>query len=151
MGAPHISQFGKFCVVQACGLSTATAAGTGDNSAVTGATIDRLEFGSCKLVIAYKTTLGSLETLKYAVAMEDSVNSNMSSSTTTTLQATTTAATGVLTGNVNEITFDVDLSGKGRYIRFNFTPDLSASGTDTAISCAVCVLGGALTLPPTQP
>lgn len=147
MGAPHISNFGKLIKSVPCGASSATAGGTGDASAVTGATIDRLGYGSAKFVIAYKTTLTDTKTLSYAAEYQESADGT-NWDTATALQASTVAKTGDSTTNfVGQVEFNLDLSGKKKYIRFNFTPDLSASSTDTALSAAVAILGGAEVLP----
>ena len=148
MGAPHISDAGAKFKMVACGLTVATAAGTGDATAVTGASIDRLGYGSLKLCVAYKTSLTADKTLALAVAYQES-SDNSSWDTAVALQASTVAETGELTAEVDEIVFDLDLGGKKRYIRFNFTPDLSHSGTDTAVVAAVATLAGAATLPAT--
>ncbi len=42
---------------------------------------------------------------------------------------------------------DVDLSGFNRYVRVKFTPDMSATGTDTAELAAVAILAGQAELP----
>lgn len=146
MGSPSINQIGSFITTYACGLASTTAGGTGDNTAVMGATIDRQGYSSAKLTIAYKTTLASSETLKFAVEYQDSADGS-TWNTATSLQASTTAKTGAATNALGQVRFNVDLSGLQRYVRFNFTPDLSASGTDTAICSATVALGGAQTLP----
>lgn len=138
--------FGATHKVLACGAARVTAAGAGDNTAITGASIDRLGYGSLTFAIAYKTTLASSETLKFAAEYQES-SDNSNWDTATSLQAATTAETGVQTNKVGKVEFDLDLAGKKRYIRFNFTPDLSASGTDTADVSAVAVLGDAQVLP----
>lgn len=146
MGAPNTSNFGALHKVVACGAARVTAAGAGDNSAITGVTIDRLGYGSLTFAIAYKTTLGSSETLTFAAEYQESSDGS-NWDTATSLQAATVAETGVKTAEVGEVEFDLDLSLKKRYIRFNFTPNLSASGTDTADVSAVAVLGGAAVRP----
>lgn len=146
MGAPHMSDIGSYVKAVVCGAVSATAGGAGDNSAVTGASIDRLGYESCKLVIGYKTTLAASETLQFAVEYQES-DDNSSWDTAVALQAATTAKTGAATNFHGDVEFDVDLGAKKRYIRFNFTPNMSAAGTDTAICMAVCVLGGSNVLP----
>lgn len=146
MGAPHISNIGSQVKVLACGAANGVAAGAGDNTAVTGASIDRLGYNSVKFAIAYKTTLGASETLQFAVAYQES-SDNSSWDTAVTLQAATTAATGALTNSVGVVTFDLDLGGKKRYVRLNYTPNLSAGATDTFVTAASAVLGGAEVLP----
>ena len=64
--------------------------------------------------------------------------------------AATVVATGETGGStetgVAVATFDV--SGANRYIRLQFTPNASASGTDTAAIQAVAILGGQKRNPP---
>jgi len=143
---PSRNSIGEYIKTLACGAFTALAAGTGDNTAVEGATIDRLGYGSVRLVIAYLTSLTAAQTLSFAVEYQESANGS-DWDTATALQGSTVAETGAQTNGVDEITFDLDLSGKKRYIRFNFTPNLSHSGTDTATGAAVAVLGGADAVP----
>lgn len=146
MANPHISNIGALIKTVACGAARVTAAGAGDNAAVTGATIDRRGYGSAKVTVAYKTTLASAETLQFAIEYQES-DDGSSWDTAVALQAATTAQTGVQTAKVGDVSHSLDLGGKKRYIRFNYTPNLSASGTDTADTAAVCVLGGAVEKP----
>lgn len=146
MAPPSISNFGAYCTARVCGLTTATAAGTGDATAVTGATIDRLGFGSAKVVVSWKTSLTASQTLSLAIAYQDSADGT-TWNTAVALQAATVMATGALTNSVDEVQFSLDMTSLARYVRINFTPDLSHSGTDTAVVGAVLILGGADTLP----
>jgi hypothetical protein len=146
MGSPNIANFGAYHKVLACGASTAVAAGAGDNTAVTGASIDRLGYNSATFAIGYRTTLTADKTLSYAAAYQTSPD-NSSWATAVALQSATVAETGAATNKVGMVEFDLDLRGLPRYIRFNFTPDLSHSGTDTVDNAAICILGGADVLP----
>jgi hypothetical protein len=160
MGAPHIGQFGKFTKLQTCGAARVTAAGAGDNTAVTGATIDTRGYGSAKFCVAWMTTLASAQTLKIAAEYQES-DDNSSWDTAVALQAATTVKTGAATAALGTTEFNVEFGGKAngtasasqtlgrRYIRFNYTPDLSAGSADTADTSAVAVLGGATDLPTT--
>lgn len=146
MGAPHIADIGKYIKAASCNGVSIVAAGTGDNTALTGATIDRLGYGSAEFVIAYKTTLASTQTLSFAA--EYQLSSDGSSwDTAVSLQAATVARTGAVTAGQGIVKFDVNMEGFKRYIRFNFTPDLSASSTDTAVVYGTAILGGADLLP----
>ena len=58
--------------------------------------------------------------------------------------ATGPAGGGTVTGCLE---IDVKLRACGRYVRLGYTPDLSASGTDTAALSAVLVCGGMDRLP----
>lgn len=146
MGSPSINNIGAFIQTYACGLTTATAGGTGDNTAVTGATIDRQGYSSAKVTIGYKTTLGSSATLTFAVEYQDSADGS-TWNTAVALQSATTAATGTVTNSVGQVRFNLDLSDLQRYVRINFTPNLSAANTDTCVASASIALGGAQVLP----
>ena len=148
MGTPSISNIGAFIKPVICGAARGVAAGTGDNTAVTGATIDRKNYGSCSLVIAARAVLADTKLLKIAAAYQESADGS-NWDTAVALQASTTLLTGS-TGGTTELgvaKFDVNLMGLKRYIRFNYTPDLDASGTDTFETTAVAILGGASVLP----
>jgi hypothetical protein len=146
MGAPHIADIGKYLKTASCNGISITAGGTGDNTALTGASIDRRGYGSANFVIAYKTTLAASETLSFAAEYQESSDGS-NWDTATALQAATVAKTGAVTAGHGVVEFDVNLEGKKRYIRFNFTPNLSASGTDTAVVYGTAILGGADVLP----
>ena len=45
------------------------------------------------------------------------------------------------------LSFAIDMKLRKRYIRFNVTPDMSATGTDTATFHTIAVMGGANVLP----
>lgn len=150
---PNVSQqknMGAYCygaVASASANSGApsliTAGGTGDNVAVTGQTINREKLPlSGKLCIPFLAALTDTESISFTVAIQESADGS-SWDSAETLQSATVAATS--SGGSNEhgvVTLDVDLSGRKQYVRFNITPDLSASDTDTALFAAVFVLGG---------
>lgn len=128
-----------------------TAAGTGDNTLVTGFTIDRNAYStplSGTFAIVYNAALTSAKTLALGYTIETSDASNFASpwtlaTATSTVKVTATGTTtyqGVL-----EI--DVNLATAGQYIRGKFTPDLNNTATDTANITGVWVLGGTDTLP----
>lgn len=125
--------------------NSSTAAGTGDNTTKTGITLDRQALQlphSAIATVLCDATLASGNTLTVAFTIEDSADN----STFGTYQ--TTAATTVLTGvsggaaQSSQISLAVDLGSAKRYVRAKFIPDLSAAGTDTAITRAVWVLAG---------
>jgi hypothetical protein len=132
----------------ACGAATAVAAGTGDLTAVTGATIDRLGFQSCIVTFAYLTTLTAAKTLSIASEYQESADGS-SWDTAVALQASTAVKTGAVTAFVGTTSHKLNLAGKKRYIRFNFTPDLSHTSADTVVIAATAVLGGASVKPTT--
>lgn len=137
-----------------------TAAGASDAVTWTGISIDREGFptGSLPLsmdaVIAYDTTLGSGATLSFTWDIQDSADN--SSFLDYATEAATVAATGpsgggrvvgvarMATGSANKPTGTpgMSLAGARRYIRLLVVPDLSRTGTDTAVIQAVGVFGG---------
>jgi hypothetical protein len=146
MGAPHISNVGSYVKNVACGATRATAAGAGDNTAVTGAGIDRLGYNSAKFTVAYKTSLTAAATLSLQCEYQTSAD-NSSWDTAVVLQALTVVKTGAVSAFVGDLSFNLDLESLKRYVRFNFTPDLSAGATDTVDAAAVATLGGPNALP----
>jgi hypothetical protein len=130
-----------------CGASHAVAGGAGDNTAVTGASLDTVDYHSCKLAIAVRAVLAEDATYSLAVALQES-DDGTNWDTAETVSANAVRATGGASGSTETtvLEFPVVLRSpevlRKRYIRFNFTPDLSASGTDVAQTAAVAVLGG---------
>ncbi len=116
-----------------------TAGGSGDATQVTGITIDRMSAfqngsmpGSAVFAVVGETTLASSQTLTIAYTIEHSSDN----STWSTYQSATAATVATATGDVN-FEIAVDLNSAHRYVRLKYTPDLSASGTDTAALRAV--------------
>lgn len=131
---------------------TALAAGSGDNTEVDCAYVDRIldqaaEGGiamSMKLVITYTTALNAAETLKFAVQIQDDADGagageDFGSAIPLTVVATGDSPNSTETGTVE---VDVDLSAAKRFIRAQITPDLSRGATDTAEWSATYVLYG---------
>lgn len=126
----------------------ATAAGSGDDTKVTGNTIDLSGFRSGTIAIPYSATLQQDETLSMAVEIQES-DDGTSWDTAEELQASAVEATGDTGGSTETgiVRIADNFEGRKRYVRVNVTPDLSASGTDTAFWTAVLVQGGAEELP----
>jgi len=150
---PEIKNIGgKISVARAGANAAVTAGGAGDNTAVTGVIIDRAAFGwpqSAVFAIPFTTTLAATQSLAInTCVVQSGENSGLSDATTLATRpngnVATSAGGGTVTGVVE---FDVNLSTAGRYLRFNYTPDLSASGTDTAALSSIAVFGGAIRLP----
>lgn len=138
--------------VSASDSATATAAGTGDNTLVTGLVIDRFALGlplSAAFVLRYKTALAAAATLSFAWSVETSSDSGFSTPVVLASQTSTVQETGAAGGSTNRgvLRIPVDLGPALQYVRLKFTPDLSASGTDTFEGSAVAVLGGQENLP----
>lgn len=132
--------------------AAATAGGSGDNTEVVGVIIDRAAIGwpqSCLVVIPFTATLAAAATLSIAWDIDSGDASNLAGAdvleaATATVVATGPGGGGTVTG---ELTAKVNLAGAGRYLRLNFTPDLSAANTDTAALSSVIVFGGMDRLP----
>ena len=101
---------------------------------------------SPKLFADVPTTLTADKTLSLAIAYQSSSDGS-NWDTAVSLQDATVAKTGAATGAVGQVSHSLDLRTLKRYIRFNYTPDLSHSGTDTAVTFCVADLGGAETMP----
>jgi len=127
--------------------SLITAAGTGDNTKVTGETIDRKgSSGSLPdsgvLAIGWQTALTNTKTLSFAVELQESSDGS-SWDTAEVVQALTVVKTATSSTTYHGVTeYTIGLSSRKRYIRFNITPDLNASGTDTAVYAAVFSMSG---------
>ena len=129
------------------GAGRLVAAGTGDATKVTGKTIDRMTPGSAGylsavVAITGQAVLTDAKTISMAIELQESADDS-SWDTAEVVQAATVLATS--SGGTTEkfcAEHAINLAGRKRYIRFNVTPDLSHSGTDTAEWGATCVLGG---------
>lgn len=148
----QIRNIGDLVKVQRAVANTAaTAGGSGDNSAATGVIIDRAAFGypaSAVLAVPYTATLAEDETLTLTYTVQEGDASNLSDAATLKT-ASVVVATGDTGGSTETGCLEVDFKSiaGGRYNRVNITPDLSASGTDTAAISAVVVYGGMDRLP----
>lgn len=133
-------------------ISSATAGGTGDTTEVNGAYVDRQGFSSLKVLIPYSAVLAATKTLSIAANLQDATSSagagvaDFGSAMASAIVATGPTGGGTVAGVVE---LDFDVSGADQYVRVQYTPDLSATGTDTANLAAVYVLGGAQVQPVT--
>jgi hypothetical protein len=149
----NIGAYGKSVVANAQATAAGvaivlTAGATEDGVEVQGQSIDCQGELSGKLIISYLATLAEDKTLSFTVKEQQSAN-NSSWDTATVTQAATVAATGG-SGGSNEtgtVEFDLNLNAKKQYVRYNITPDLSATGTDTAVWSAAMFRGGSDVLP----
>lgn len=126
------------------GAFSAVAAGTGDNTEVTGNTVNRATFGmpeSGIIEVRYKNTLGSSETLALTIKIQESADGS-SWDTAETLVSAATVATGTVSAVSDNYKYKVKLSDRKQYVRLLVTPNLSASGTDTSVGAFGFVLGG---------
>lgn len=149
----QIRSIGDLISVRRAAANTAvTAGGGGDNTEVVGVILDRAALGfpqSCVVAIPFTATLAANQTLAIAWDMDEGDASNLSDAEVLISAAAQVVATGPAGGGTVTGTFEanVKLGGAGRYVRLNFTPNLSASGTDTAALSAVIAFGGADRLP----
>jgi hypothetical protein len=139
-------------VLRAAANTAVTAGGAGDNTLVTGVIIDRAALGwpeSAVLAIPFTTTLAATETLSIGYTVQEGQNSGLSDAET--LKTATPAVVAVGPGGGGTVTgcFEVSLNmrGAGRYVRANWTPDLSRANTDTAALAAVLVVAGTNRVP----
>jgi len=139
---------GSYVKAAVVGAGQATAGGSGDDTKVTGQTINRQGYLSGVLVIAFKATLAESKTVSFAVEVQESADGS-SWDTAEVLQEATVAATGGAGGSTVYDTVEINenLKGRKKYVRYNITPDLSATDTDTLEWGAAAILGGASTLP----
>lgn len=142
----NLSKFTKSLFV---GQSSATAAGTGDNTAVESAAIDRagaVSYDSAVLNLSWLTTLTADKTLSFTVTYTES-DDDSSYGSAVTLYAKAVVKTGAVTAGTGLTTIPFDLIGTKRYLKISVTPDLSHSGTDTATWMGTLVLGAPNLLP----
>lgn len=128
-----------------------TAAGSGDATTVNGSAIDTTGFKAESIVfqIPCKAVLTATQTLTVKATVEHSSTSN-SGFTAVVAEATALTLTGG-TGGTTEYGVaraGVDLNKCLKYVRVTALPDLSHTGTDTAVmGSAVATFGGVQELP----
>lgn len=135
------------------GFSDAVAGGSGDNTAVeNSAGIDTAGYSSALIVVSGSTTLAEDETLAVTVSTDDSAD-NSTFADKETLATAVTYATGDTGGSTETgaVAYAIDLDSYERYLKVSFTPNLSASGTDTSDLNCVVILGNSNDLPVTLP
>lgn len=136
---------------RAAANAAATAGGAGDDTAVVGAIVDRLAIGSplsAVLAIPFTATLAEDETLEVDYTIQEGQEADLSDAATlktgTVVAAEGPTGGGTVTGVVQ---VEVSVSPAGRYVRANYTPDLSRGATDTAALSALWIFGGMDRLP----
>lgn len=128
--------------------TTAVAAGTGDATEIDGTSIQRSALGSmyesCKLTIVGNATLSSGLLITLVANLQDSADGSTWADFGTAL-ALTTAGTGGSGGDEQQFDIDLDndIRGAKDYLRVQVTPNLTHTGTDTAILAGTIVFGGA--------
>lgn len=129
---------------------SAVAAGAGDATEVDGEDIDRSNAHSACFIIQAQAVLADTKTLVLKATLQDSPDGTTYTDVAADLQPEGAANSTVLTltgesGGTTErgvYKLDVDLSSLDKYIRIQLLPELNATGTDTAVCSAVCLLGG---------
>lgn len=142
----------KITVRRAAANTAVTAGGAGDATQVTGVIIDRYALGlpsNGVVAIPFTATLAAAETLSLTWTLQHGDDSGLSDAATHATGANAVVATGpggggTVTGTVEA---RISLRGAKRYVRLQFTPDLSRANTDTAALSAVLVFAGADRLP----
>lgn len=132
----------------AAASTSLTAAGGGDNTAVNGSAIDQTTF-PCKaesiaFLIAALAVLTAAKTLVVTAKIQDSADNSTWADVVASATILTLTATGTSSGAGR---LGVDLNTCRRYVRVVFTPDLSATGTDTAVVQCIAILGGLQEVP----
>lgn len=125
-----------------------TAGGASDNATWTGISIDREALASGSLpdsalfALLFDATLASGKTLSVGLGVQDSADNSAFSDYSTLASAV--VATGPSGGGAvqGQVPFAVDLGSARRYVRFNSLADMSATGTDTAVTIGSATLGG---------
>lgn len=126
-----------------------TAGAGNDGVKLTGETIDTLELGNPQTCVFEVIVTAALAATKGVTVVADVEHSDNGSSWTKIVDAeavySVTAEEAATITGVGRI--GVDLQMAKRYIRLRPTVDLSNTGTDTAISAAVCIFAGLDTVP----
>lgn len=136
----------------AAASTSLTAAGGGDNTEVTGVTIDLMalptRYESVCFSLPATATLAATKTLTISAKIETGDASNLSDATDMVAASTVLTLTGAAGGSTERGVAKVgsSLEYAKRYIRIKFTPDLSATGTDTAVVQSIALFGGAAKL-----
>ncbi len=123
--------------------TSATAGGSGDGVEVSGDSNNKGQAKSAVILIPYTATLAEAKTLSLLTKIQESSDGSTWDSAET-LQAATVVATGG-SGGTTETgchKVNVNLSGRKEYIKMLITPDLSATGTDTAAIAGAWVFAG---------
>lgn len=134
-------------------VTSVTAGGTGDNTAITGTSIDRQAFVApplcASLALLSEAVLAASATMTMKnVKIQDSADNSTWTDYLTFTDPGVVATGPVGGGTVQSATkLGVNLSSARRYIRAVFTPDLSAANTDTAKVLGAFVFGGFEAIP----
>ena len=136
----------------AIGSSRAVAGGTGDNTAVeVSAGIDTANYSSALVIVTGSATLANTESLALTVTTTECDTLGGSYTAKETLADAVTLVTSGGATHVGAVAYAIDLDDYERYVKVSFTPNLSASGTDTSTLACTLLLCDSKTLPITLP
>lgn len=141
----------EFIAKYAVTATNATAGGAGDNTEVDGATLDTMALPchaqSVSFVIGARATLAQTKTLTVTANLQDSADGSQWADITD--PAAILVLTGATGGSTETGTAKIgyDLTKARRYVRIQATPDLNATGTDTATIFGTAIFGGLQILP----
>lgn len=127
-----------------------TAGGSGDATEAAGVWIDRKGFDSLDVILSFTATLGDDETITFAANLQDANDDQGDGAGDYgAAYAATLAATGDSGGSTETgvVQLGFDLTMAKRYVRIQFTPDMSAANTDTSKVTPLYVLSGAKDTP----
>lgn len=140
----NLKDFGPYLATEViCANTSVTANSTNDNTEITPTDdIDMEKYISGKVVIQYKCSINTSETMSFGLQAECSETDGGSKDTDVVILASTVVETGSL--SAHEGTYEINISADDiaawhRYVNFLPTCDLSRSGTDTAEFSAIWV------------
>lgn len=133
--------------VHALALTDATAGGAGDAVEVNGASLDTSAAAykrpnSVLFVVDAKATLAATKTLTITANLQDSANGSTWADITDPAVILTLTGAGGGSTETGVGVLGYDLSRARKYVRIQATPDLSATGTDTASIVGIALFGG---------
>lgn len=134
------------------GSSRAVAGGTGDDTAVENAVgVDTKDYNSALIVVSGSATLASTESLALTVSTTecDTLGGTYTAKETVANDVTLVTSTGDT--HTGAVAYAIDLDDYERFVKVSFTPDLSASGTDTSTLSCTLVLCNKTEQPVTLP
>ena len=146
-----LSNLVEAAIVNTNGL--ATAGGAGNNVARTGLTIDRNAYGvalGAMVAIAYTAVLGATNTLTIRQCQVEHSPDGSAWSVLRTFPDPGVVATGPAGGGTvnSAVLIQLDLKSANRYVRFDYTPQLSAASVDTCNSMPIAIMHGHDRYPP---
>jgi hypothetical protein len=142
-----MKNIGQLVTPRLAAFSALTAGGSGDNVLVKGVALDRTALGnalSCVVQVATRAVLAATATLSVGGCRLQHGNTPVDGDFVDFATVTVASLTGASGGSTETglSLGEIDLTMARRYVRLVYTPDLSASGTDTAQVAALVVFAG---------